>query len=149
MQAHFGGTQDVGHLMQRADSLEKTLFLGKIEGKRRREQQRLRWLDGITESMGLSLSKLWEIVEVRQAWHAAVHGFEKSWDTTEQLNNSILCAIPSDSMNPSLTCSPSSLYWEHFPVVFLLFPLSPQGVGNPHMFSWMLQVHTISCTSVH
>jgi len=91
--------------------------------------------------MDLSLSKLWEIVEVREAWHAAVRGLEKSWDTTEQLNNSILCTIPSDSMNPSLTCSPSSLYWEgmlyweHFPVVFLLFPLFPQGVGNPHVFS--------------
>ena len=134
MHAHFGGTQYFGHLMQRADSLEKTLFLGKIQGKRRREQQRLRWLDGITESMDLSLNKLREIVEVREAWHAAVHGFKKRWDTTEQLNISILCTVPFDSMNPSLTRSPSSLDWEHFPVVFLLFPLSPQGVVNPHVF---------------
>ena len=63
------------HLMQRANSLEKTLMLGKIEGRRRREQQRMRWLDGIINSMGMNLSIFWERVEVRRAWHAAVHGF--------------------------------------------------------------------------
>ena len=82
----------LGHLMGRTDLLEKTLMLGKTEGRRRRGRQRMRWLDGITDSMHMSLSRLWGTVKGREAWCAAVRGVSKRWDPTERLKNEKLQA---------------------------------------------------------
>ena len=91
-----------GHVTRRADSLEKTWMLGKIEGEKRRGQQRMRWLDGITDSMDMSLSKLWEMVKDKEAWCAAIQRVAKSWDMTEWMNKN---HHPSLLMIPWALCS--------------------------------------------
>ena len=107
--------------MWRTDSLEKTLMLGKIEGRRRRGKQRMRWLDGLTDSMDMSLSKLWELVVDWEAWRAAVHGFAKSWawlnGWTEQLNSQHLIFS-----NPAIEMVALKLTWGRpGPFVFFFF----------------------------
>ena len=101
--------QYFGHLMRKDDSLEKTLMLGKIEGRRRRGWQRTRWLDGITDSTDMSLSKLQEMVKDREIRHAAVYGVAKSWDVTEQLNNNTVPGGLLAGIQHSHCCSLTSI----------------------------------------